>query len=96
MHKFIQKTTSKLIVNIFTRQVVDSLSRTDADGALQHAARRQLEVFHSQVPGARLQVVKTHSVSKWSNKGSLTSTTTLQDSGGFGSKDFENLQVRTF
>lgn len=73
--------------------MVDSLSRTDADGALRHAARRQLEVFNSQVPGARLQVVKTHSVAKWSNKSSSVSAS-IEESGGFGNKDFENLQVR--
>lgn len=79
---------------IFVRQVVDSLSRTDADGALQHAARRQLEVFHSQVPGARVQVVKTHSISKWTNKTSPTKS--IEDSGTFGNKEFENLQVSNF
>lgn len=75
--------------------MVDSLSRTDADGALRHAARRQLEVFNSQVPGARLQVVKTHSVAKWTNKTSSVSTS-IEDSGGFGVKDFENLQVSVY
>lgn len=73
--------------------MVDSLSRTDADGALRHAARRQLEVFNSQVPGARLQVVKTHSVAKWSNK---TSSVSASIEEGFGNKDFENLQVRKY
>uniref|UniRef100_A0A6P7GJ33 Uncharacterized protein LOC114337513 n=1 Tax=Diabrotica virgifera virgifera TaxID=50390 RepID=A0A6P7GJ33_DIAVI len=62
-------------------QVVDSRARTDADGALHQSARRQLEVFSSEIPGGRLQVIKTHTVSssKWSSSGS--------------SKDFENLQL---
>ncbi|XP_050498953.1 uncharacterized protein LOC114337513 isoform X3 [Diabrotica virgifera virgifera] len=62
-------------------KVVDSRARTDADGALHQSARRQLEVFSSEIPGGRLQVIKTHTVSssKWSSSGS--------------SKDFENLQL---
>ncbi|CAG9830037.1 unnamed protein product [Diabrotica balteata] len=62
-------------------KVVDSRARTDADGALHQSARRQLEVFSSEIPGGRLQVIKTHSVStsKWSSSGT--------------SKDFENLQL---
>ncbi|XP_057656503.1 uncharacterized protein LOC130894015 isoform X1 [Diorhabda carinulata] len=62
-------------------KVVDSRARTDADGALYQSAKRQLEVFSSEVPGGRLQVVKTHTVStsKWSSTGN--------------NKDFENLQL---
>lgn len=62
-------------------KVVDSGARTDADGALHQSAKRQLEVFSSEVPGGRLQVVKTHTVStsKWSSTGN--------------NKDFENLQL---
>ncbi|XP_072379555.1 uncharacterized protein [Diabrotica undecimpunctata] len=62
-------------------KVVDSRARTDADGALHQSARRQLEVFSSEIPGGRLQVIKTHTVStsKWSSSGT--------------SKDFENLQL---
>ncbi|XP_074031805.1 uncharacterized protein isoform X5 [Leptinotarsa decemlineata] len=66
-------------------KVVDSRARTDAEGGLHQSARRQLEVFHSQIPGGRLHVVKTHTVatSKWTNK-----------DGGLlgGNRDFENLQ----
>ncbi|XP_074031802.1 uncharacterized protein isoform X2 [Leptinotarsa decemlineata] len=67
-------------------KVVDSRARTDAEGGLHQSARRQLEVFHSQIPGGRLHVVKTHTVatSKWTNK-----------DGGLlgGNRDFENLQL---
>ncbi|KAK9889525.1 hypothetical protein WA026_006879 [Henosepilachna vigintioctopunctata] len=67
--------------------VVDSRARTDADGGLRQQARRQLEVFQSQVPGGRLQVVKTHSVSssRWSNK-------RVEEVNGDGG-GFEGLQV---
>ncbi|CAH0554957.1 unnamed protein product [Brassicogethes aeneus] len=72
--------------------VVDSRARTDADGALQAQARRQFEVFQSQVPGGHLQVIKTHTVStsRWSsNKGA---TTAKIANGGADTNGFENLQ----
>nr|XP_008192878.1 PREDICTED: uncharacterized protein LOC656219 isoform X1 [Tribolium castaneum]XP_015840211.1 PREDICTED: uncharacterized protein LOC656219 isoform X1 [Tribolium castaneum]XP_015840212.1 PREDICTED: uncharacterized protein LOC656219 isoform X1 [Tribolium castaneum] len=67
-------------------KVVDSRARTNADGALQQQARRQLEVFQSHIPGGHLQVIKTQSVSssRWSNK-----STDLH----LPIKDFENLQL---
>ncbi|KAG5891382.1 hypothetical protein JTB14_020111 [Gonioctena quinquepunctata] len=69
-------------------KVVDSRARTDAEGGLHQSARRQLEVFHSQIPGGRLHVVKTHTVatSKWTSK---------EGGGGLlgGNRDFENLQL---
>lgn len=76
-----------MLTSSFTFQVVDLRARTDADGALQQQARRQLEVFQSQIPGGHLQVIKTHTVSssRWTNKAAI--------GDGFGSKDFENLQV---
>ncbi|XP_044264575.1 uncharacterized protein LOC123011255 isoform X2 [Tribolium madens] len=68
-------------------KVVDSRARTNADGALQQQARRQLEVFQSQIPGGHLQVIKTQSVSssRWSNKSA--------DLQQLPIKDFENLQL---
>ncbi|KAJ8910856.1 hypothetical protein NQ315_010802 [Exocentrus adspersus] len=77
-------------IHICYLQVVDLRARTDADGALQQQARRQLEVFQSQIPGGHLQVIKTHTVSssRWTNK----AVTAIGDAG-FGSKDFENLQL---
>ncbi|KAJ3643302.1 hypothetical protein Zmor_026024 [Zophobas morio] len=68
-------------------KVVDSRARSNADGALQQQARRQLEVFQSHIPGGHLQVIKTQTVSssRWSNKSS-----DLQD---LPIKDFENLQL---
>lgn len=75
-----------IIIIIVSLQVVDSRARTNADGALQQQARRQLEVFQSQIPGGHLQVIKTQSVSssRWSNKSELQQLPI---------KDFENLQV---
>lgn len=72
----------------FVVQVVDSRARTNADGALQQQARRQLEVFQSQIPGAHLQVIKTQSfsTSRWSHNQSNHLTE-------IPVKDFENLQV---
>lgn len=76
-----------IIVIVPLLQVVDSRARSNADGALQQQARRQLEVFQSHIPGGHLQVIKTQTVSssRWSNKSS-----DLQD---LPIKDFENLQV---
>lgn len=73
------------IIIIIIMQVVDSRARSGADGSLQQQARRQLEVFQSQIPGGRLQVIKTQTVSssRWTNKSSSSIET----------KDFENLQV---
>uniref|UniRef100_A0A1Y1JY63 Uncharacterized protein n=1 Tax=Photinus pyralis TaxID=7054 RepID=A0A1Y1JY63_PHOPY len=50
-------------------KVVDTRARSNADGAIQQA-RRQLEVFQSSVPGGRLQVIKSHTVSssRWTSK----------------------------
>ncbi|RZC35124.1 microtubule-associated protein futsch [Asbolus verrucosus] len=75
-----------VIIIIVSLQVVDSRARTNADGALQQQARRQLEVFQSQIPGGHLQVIKTQTVSssRWSNKSELQELPV---------KDFENLQV---
>lgn len=72
---------------IFLFQVVDSRARTGADGSLQAQASRQLEVFQSRAAGARLQVVKTKTVSssRWSGKGEVPSIQAL---------GFEDLQVR--
>ncbi|CAH1122480.1 unnamed protein product [Ceutorhynchus assimilis] len=57
-------------------KVVDSRARTGVNGNLQAQASRQLEVFQSRTSGARLQVVKTKTVSssRWSstNKGDST------------------------
>ncbi|XP_044753638.1 uncharacterized protein LOC123313034 isoform X2 [Coccinella septempunctata] len=66
-------------------KVVDSRARTDADGALRQQARRQLEVFQSQVPGGHLQVIKSHSVSssRWTNK-------RIEEAKG---GEFEGLQI---
>ncbi|XP_065155307.1 uncharacterized protein [Atheta coriaria] len=57
-------------------KVVDSRARSGADGNLQQAARRKLEVFQSQVPGGRIQVIKTQTVSssRWSSQGITNST----------------------
>ncbi|KAF5306192.1 hypothetical protein FQR65_LT07469 [Abscondita terminalis] len=44
-------------------KVVDTRARTNADGAIEQQARRQLEVFQSNVPGGRLQVIKSHTLS---------------------------------
>ncbi|KAK4876253.1 hypothetical protein RN001_012675 [Aquatica leii] len=51
-------------------KVVDTRARSNADGAIQQQARRQLEVFQSSVPGGRLQVIKSHTVSssRWTSK----------------------------
>lgn len=70
-------------------QVVDSRSRSGADGSVQQQGRRQLEVFQSQIPGGRLQVIKTQTVSssRWTN----TSAIGLE-AREIG-QDFENLQV---
>ncbi|KAK5644681.1 hypothetical protein RI129_005981 [Pyrocoelia pectoralis] len=53
-------------------KVVDTRARSNADGAIQQA-RRQLEVFQSSVPGGRLQVIKSHTVSssRWTSKSPL-------------------------
>lgn len=93
MHKCDESNLRKMIIiisdvnatNIMLLQVVDSRARTNADGALQQRARRQLEVYQSQIPGGHLQVIKTHTVSssRWTNK----SSSSIND------KDFENLQV---
>lgn len=72
-------------------QVVDSRARSGADGSVQ--AKRQLEVFQSQVPGGRLQVVKTHTVSSSSRKWT-SSNATNRDTEDI-SKEFEDLQVGT-
>jgi hypothetical protein len=76
-----------IIVIVSLLQVVDSRARSNADGALQQQARRQLEVFQSQIPGGHLQVIKTQTVSssRWSNKSSELQEIPI--------KDFENLQV---
>lgn len=49
---------------------MDTRARSNADGAIQQQARRQLEVFQSSVPGGRLQVIKSHTVSssRWTSK----------------------------
>ncbi|XP_060527621.1 uncharacterized protein LOC132702829 isoform X2 [Cylas formicarius] len=51
-------------------KVLDSRARTGLNGSLHQQASRQLEVFQSNGPGARLQVIKTHTVSssRWSGK----------------------------
>ncbi|KRT81197.1 hypothetical protein AMK59_5516 [Oryctes borbonicus] len=53
-------------------KVVDCRARSCVDGNLQQEARRQLEVFQSQIPGSRLQVIKTNTVSssRWTTKSS--------------------------
>lgn len=78
--------STKIIANALSlsvAQVVDSRARSAADGSVQ-AARRQLEVFQSQAPGGRVQVVRTRTVSsqRWAGG--------AEEPAG----DFEDLQVR--
>ncbi|XP_071050196.1 uncharacterized protein DDB_G0283697 isoform X2 [Onthophagus taurus] len=66
------------------RKVVDSRARSRPDGHVQQEAKRQLEVFNSHVPGGRLQVIKSHTVS--SSRWTSTSPST-------NPIEFDNLQL---
>lgn len=87
LHTIIITNSSSLLF-----QVVDSRARSNADGALQQRARRQLEVFESSVPGGRLQVIKSHTVSssRWTSKPSV-----IADANEI-TQQFEDLNVRIY
>ncbi|XP_025832498.1 probable serine/threonine-protein kinase DDB_G0282963 [Agrilus planipennis] len=65
----------RLLATGYNGAVVDSRARNDVHGAVQQQAKRQLEVFESNVPGGHLQVIKTHTVSssRWTSNSSTGS-----------------------
>lgn len=76
MSNYVSESNRLTCFDLERLQVVDSRARSGADGNLQQAARRKLEVFQSQVPGGRIQVIKTQTVSssRWSSQGITNST----------------------
>ncbi|XP_017775320.1 PREDICTED: uncharacterized protein LOC108561772 isoform X5 [Nicrophorus vespilloides] len=87
-------------------KVVDSRARSGADGNHQQQARRKLEVFQSQVPGGRIQVIKTQTVSssRWTglgggggrriiNNNNNNNSSSIEDNNEEDEAHFEDLQL---